>query len=108
MKSPSMFPAAYFAAVLALCTLSVICAQIGPQPAIAQSQAPPKKSDEKNTWKILRASSTNACLATVITAVDPNRPEKLGEYKTKKDAMDALDAFKKQDDPKKAGYKMCE
>lgn len=72
------------------------------------ASAPDLADDQKDTWKILRAPSTNSCIAVVITAVDPSRPELLGKYKTKADAIAALEDFKKQDDPKKANFKMCE
>jgi hypothetical protein len=112
MEAQTMTPRGTYLAVLPgaallLCSFSLGRASADLIPRTPQEKPGPK-NDEPNTWKILRASATNSCIAVVITAVDPSRPEKLGEYKTKKDAVAALEEFKKQDDPKKAGYKMCE
>ena len=65
------------------------------------------QSPPKNTWKIIRDTSTNTCAAVDIAGSHPGFTETLGEYPTKEKATAALEKFKKTPDPKKSGYEMC-
>jgi hypothetical protein len=103
---PNKFLLALLCVATQICALSL--AHSTPLIAGERTQDQGKNKEEQYKWKIIRDLSTNSCLAVDIAAVDPQRPKVLGKYKTKQEAVDALEAFKKKDDPEKAGYKMCE